>query len=135
MTPLSVLDRWITAFNRHDLDDLIDCYDEHAINHQVAAGDPVHGREAIRTDMAALFEAFPDVWAKAENLMEYGSWAAWEWVGGGTLSGPFFGAEPTGRSYELRGCGFFRVIDGRIQLQRGYWDKTSWLTQLGVLDG
>jgi len=109
MTPLAVLRRWIDAFNHHDLESLFDCYHDHAVNHQVAAGEPVHGREAIGSDMGALFEAFPDVWARPENLMEDGEWAAWEWVGGGTLTGRFMGAEPTGRSYELRGCGFFRA--------------------------
>lgn len=27
----------------------------------------------------------------------------------------------------LRGCGFFRIEQGRIAFQRGYWDKLSFL--------
>lgn len=134
MTPLAVLGRWIEAFNRHDLQALAACYHEDAVNHQVAAGAPVRGRDAIVADMGALLAAFPDIWARPENLLASGDWAAWEWVGGGTLTGPFLGHEPTGRAYELRGCGFFRVVDGRIQLQRGYWDREGWLSQLGLVD-
>ena len=25
----------------------------------------------------------------------------------------------------IRGCGFFRVVDGLIRFQRGYWDRLS----------
>ena len=46
-----------------------------------------------------------------ENLFEDGDWAILEW------------RDPTG----LRGCGFFQIEDGLIILQRGYWDKLSFL--------
>ena len=32
----------------------------------------------------------------------------------------------------LRGCGFFRIRDGRIVFQRGYWDKLTFLRQHGL---
>lgn len=28
---------------------------------------------------------------------------------------------------QVRGCGFFHIIDDRIIFQRGYWDKLSFL--------
>lgn len=46
-----------------------------------------------------------------ENLFEDGEWPILEW------------RNPHG----LRGCGFFRVSDGEIVFQRGYWDKLSFL--------
>jgi hypothetical protein len=39
---------------------------------------------------------------------------------------------PNGRSFTLRGCGFFHVVDGKIRFQRGYFDKTTWFGQLGI---
>jgi hypothetical protein len=51
-----------------------------------------------------------------ENLFEDGDWAILEW------------RDPLG----LRGCGFFQVVEGRIRLQRGYWDKLSFLRQHGL---
>ena len=42
------------------------------------------------------------------NLFEDGEWAILEWK------------DPQ----ERLGCGFFHVIDGRIALQRGYWDSS-----------
>ena len=48
-----------------------------------------------------------------EQILEDGEWAILEWK------------DPLG----LRGCGFFQVIEGKIKLQRGYWDKLSFLRQ------
>lgn len=51
-----------------------------------------------------------------ENLFEDGEWAILEW------------RDPKG----LRGCGFFHVVGGLIQFQRGYWDQLSFLRQQGL---
>ena len=32
----------------------------------------------------------------------------------------------------LRGCGFFHIVDGKINFQRGYWDMLSFLRQHGL---
>jgi pimeloyl-ACP methyl ester carboxylesterase len=39
---------------------------------------------------------------------------------------------PTGRTFTLRGCGFFQIVDGKIRSQRGYWDRATWFNQLGL---
>ena len=127
-----LLQRWIEAFNRKDIEVVINCYAEDAVNFQVATGEPAVGREQIRRDTEAFFKGFPDSWARVENLLADGDWAAWEWSGGGTFSGEFYGASPTGKSYELRGCGFFQFKDGKIIVQRGYWDKLTWFAQVGL---
>lgn len=132
MTPKELLQDWIGAFQRRDLDAVVDCYADDAVNFQVAAGVPCVGKEQIRRDTAEFFRGFPDAWSRVENLMEDGECAAWEWIGGGTFLGEFHGHDPTGKSFEIRGCGFFRFRDGKIVLQRGYWDKHSWFTQVGL---
>lgn len=123
---------WIEAFNRRDLDAVVECYAEDAVNFQVAAGEPAAGREEIRQETAEFFKGFPDAWSKIENLLADGDWAAWEWLGGGTFTGEFYGIDPTGKSFEIRGCGFFNFKDGQIIYQRGYWDKLSWFSQIGI---
>ncbi|WP_343520435.1 nuclear transport factor 2 family protein [Sphingomonas sp.] len=107
MTPAELLDRWIAAFNAGDADALAALYHDDAVNHQVANA-PVEGRDAIRAMFAAEFAAAEMVCIPV-NRMADGEWAAMEW------------RDPKG----FRGCGFFRVVDGRIQLQRGYWDRLS----------
>lgn len=114
MTPRTLVQAWVEAFNRADAEALAAFYAEDAINHQVAEA-PIQGREAIRRMFAAGFAATEMV-CLVENLFEEGEWAILEW------------RDPKG----LRGCGFFHVKGGRIVFQRGYWDKLSFLRQQGL---
>lgn len=127
-----LLKKWIRLFNARELEAVVDCYALEAVNFQIATGEPAIGKVRIRRDTAEFFQGFPDAWSKVENLLADGDWAAWEWLGGGTFLGEFYGARPTGRSFEIRGCGFFRFRGGQIILQRGYWDKQSWFSQIGL---
>jgi len=114
MTPKEVIAAWVVAFNAADADRVAAFYAEDAVNHQVAE-EPVEGREAIRRMFAAEF-ARAEMVCIVENLFEDGQWAMLEWK------------DPLG----LRGCGFFRVENGKIAFQRGYWDKLSFLRQHGL---
>jgi limonene-1,2-epoxide hydrolase len=114
MRPHDVVQAWVEAFNRADVDALCALYHSNAINHQVAES-PVEGREAIRAMLTAGFAAARVV-CIAENLFEDGEWAILEW------------RDPEG----LRGYGFFHIVDGRIAFQRGYWDKLSFLKLHGL---
>ena len=80
----------------------------------------------------SFFQAFPDNCTHIENLFEDGEWAILEWSGTGTFLGELAGFTPTGKSFTLRGCGFFHVVDSKIQFQRGYFDKLTWFTQIGI---
>ncbi|MCO5167910.1 MAG: ester cyclase [Planctomycetes bacterium] len=107
MEPRAIVRRWVEQFNAGDAAGLAALYHEDAVNHQVVT-DPVVGRAAIQ----AMFErelAAAEMTCNVENLLQDGEWAVLEW------------RDPLG----LRGCGFFRVVDGRIALQRGYWDRLT----------
>jgi limonene-1,2-epoxide hydrolase len=114
MEPRQLVQAWVEAFNRADIDALASFYTENAINHQVAEL-PVQGRENIRHMFASAF-ASAKMHCIVENIFEEGQWAILEW------------RDPSG----LRGCGFFHVVDGQITLQRGYWDKLSFLRLHGL---
>lgn len=114
MRPKELVQAWIDAFNRHDADALAGFYHKNAINHQVAE-QPVEGRAAIRKMFADGF-ASAEMVCIPENLFEDGEWAILEW------------RDPKG----LRGCGFFHVAGGKIVLQRGYWDKLTFLRTHGL---
>ena len=108
-TPSDIIKRWVDIFNQGDASTLAEVYTTDAINHQVA-NEPVIGKKAI-------YEMFKEEFAQAEmvciieNIFEDGNVAILEWK------------DPIG----LRGCGFFHFNDGLIKLQRGYWDKLSFL--------
>src|SRR5687767_13879035 len=114
VNPSQLVLAWVEAFNRGDVDALAAFYAEDAVNHQVAEV-PVYGREAIRAMFASGF-ATAKMTCIIEQVLEDGEWAILEW------------RDPLG----LRGCGFFNVVDGRIQFQRGYWDKLTFLRMHGL---
>jgi len=107
MTPKQVLEQWLDAFNRADVEAISNLYADNAINHQVA-NEPVTGKAAIRQMFATEF-ANAEMVCIVENIFEDGDWAILEWK------------DPKG----LRGCGFFNIQDNKIIFQRGYWDKLS----------
>ena len=114
MTPRELVQSWVAAFNRQDLDALAGMYAVDAVNHQVAES-PVQGRERIREMFVHGF-ALAKMVCIVENLFEEGNWAILEW------------RDPLG----LRGCGFFKIENDQITLQRGYWDKLSFLRLQGL---
>lgn len=109
MRPKEVLEKWLEAFNEGNAERISQLYHSDAINHQVANA-PVEGIDAIREMFREEFNT-ADMVCIPENIFEDGEWAILEWK------------DPHG----LRGCGFFRVSDGKIKFQRGYWDKLSFL--------
>lgn len=122
---------WVDAFNRRDAEAAARLYAPDAVNEQVAEGATV-GRHAIRDGLVYFFNAFPDNVTRPENLLEDGEWVALEWSRSGSWRGEFAGHAPNGRSFQIRRCGFFRIVDGQIQHQRGYWDRSSWFGRLGI---
>ena len=114
MTPKEVVRAWVEAFNSGDAERVASFYAPDAVNHQVA-NDPVEGQDAIHSMFQREFAAAKMV-CIVENIFEDGDWAILEW------------RDPLG----LRGCGFFRVADGKIAFQRGYWDKLSFLRLHGL---
>lgn len=109
MQPKELVKLWVEAFNEGNADKLASFYAEDAVNHQLA-NDPVEGKKAIHQMFASEFAAAEMV-CIIENIFEDGEWAILEWK------------DPI----DLRGCGFFKIENGLIILQRGYWDKLSFL--------
>ena len=116
MKPIDILYMWIEAFNNADVEMIAELYDDNAINHQVANA-PVQGKLAIKEMFRNDFNNAKMV-CIVENIFENGDWVILEW------------SDPLG----LRGCGFFQILNDKIMLQRGYWDKLSFLKQNNLLD-
>lgn len=125
MNPKAVLKEWVRLMNTHEAEALADLYHPEATNLQVAIGKPLNGRVEILEDFRSFFANIPDTFTKIENLFEDGEWAILEWSGGGNF-------RPTNKTFTLRGCGFFQVKEGKIVFQRGYWDKFTWFSQVGL---
>ena len=111
MSPTQIIQQFVELFNQSDAKTLAELYHEDAVNYQVA-NEPIVGKQAIYEMFKSEFAA-AEMACIVENIFEDGEWGILEWK------------DPLG----LRGCGFFHIIDDKIKLQRGYWDKLSFLRQ------
>lgn len=109
MTPKQIVQKWVEAFNKKDIETLSKLYAYDAINHQVNTK-PLQGNEAI-TNMFAEEFTKANMACVVENIFEDGDWAMLEW------------SDPLG----LQGCGFFNIENDKIKFQRGYWDRLTFL--------
>lgn len=109
MKPKELVEKWVEAFNNGDAEAIAEFYAEDAINFQVPES-LVEGKTAIKEMFEREFSEF-DMTCIVENIFEDGEWAILEWK------------DPLG----LQGCGFFHIQQDKIVLQRGYWDKLTFL--------
>jgi len=114
MTPKELVIKYVEAFNNVNIEELTDLYAEDAVNHQVAT-DPVAGKEAIGKMLKHELSKTPMV-CIVENIFDNGEWIVLEWK------------EPLG----FRGCEIFNIVNGKIKLQRGYYDTLSFLKEHGL---
>lgn len=129
MSPREVMMTWLRAFNQRDAELGASVYHEDATAIQMAFGFTLNGRKEILEDLKQFFIHNPDNETHLVNLLVDGEWASIEWSGRATF---FAHPHDKGKPFELRGCGFFRIVDGKIREQRGYFDKATWFRQVDL---
>jgi steroid delta-isomerase-like uncharacterized protein len=101
----------------------------------------IKGRSALKAMMAEFREAFPDLnfWGVGEPIAE-GDYVAARWDGGGTHTGPAFGALPlgslpaaSGKTMRFTGTTVFRIVDGKVKEDIGEEGALTALQDLGIL--
>lgn len=107
------LDRFASAFNRHDADAILNMMTEDAVFEASAGpevkGQVAKGREAVRRDFRDVFETFPDAqWCGARHFVA-GDRGVSEWV--------FSGTRVDGARVEVQGCDIFTIRDGKIAVK------------------
>ena len=127
-----VVEAWVEAANSHDAAEIAALYSPRA-QLLYAWGELLDGRQSINQHFDSFFRAFPD-WSKEPYSLIHGyhDWAVLEWQAQATFEGAYAHAQPTGRSFRLRGCGVFHVVNGLIRLHRRYLDRRDWYRQMGI---
>jgi len=114
--PVTLLERFADAWNRHDLDALMsmmtdDCVFEASSGPQVD-GRRSEGQQAVRAAYAAVFDAFADAhWANPRHFIADNRGVS-EWT--------FTGTQQDGKRVEVTGCDLFTFRDGRIAIKNSY---------------
>jgi steroid delta-isomerase-like uncharacterized protein len=129
-TPKQIALKWIEAYNSHNPERAVLLYDENVTNTQLPYGKPVKGRESMRKTYEKIFLAFPDIHIEALNIIEQDKWVVVEWNFSGTMRGEFAGHSPNGNKFSMPGCEVFQIVNGKIFIQHGYWDKKTMFNQL-----
>jgi uncharacterized protein (TIGR02246 family) len=123
---------WVDAANSRDPEQITALYAPHA-QLLYTWGELLDGQKSINEHFTDFFSAFPN-WKKQPYSLIQGhhDWAVLEWQAHATFSGRFRDKDPTGRSFQLRGCGVFHVVNDRIRLHRRYLDRRDWFRQMGI---
>ncbi|MGE3267908.1 MAG: nuclear transport factor 2 family protein [Chloroflexota bacterium] len=109
------------AFNRHDLDALMDHMTEDCVFDASAGsqqeGHRYVGRDAVRAGFADVFTNFPDSqWEEGRHLVA-GDRGVSAWV--------FRGTRLDGTRVEVNGCDLFTFRDGKIAVKDSYRKQRS----------
>ena len=91
------------------------------------------GAEALKQVTEILLQAFPDIHATVEDLIEEGDKVVGRMVITGTHRGEYMGIPPTGKSVTYNEIFIFRFAGGRIAETWGVADVLAQMRQLGML--
>jgi ketosteroid isomerase-like protein len=105
------------AFNRHDLDAIMNFFAEDAVFESPrgpdAWGRRFEGKAAVREGLAARFIGIPDVHYGDDDHFVSGDRGASEWTLTGTTT--------DGEWIEVRGCDLWTFREGLVTLKDSYW--------------
>ena len=110
------LQAFADAWNRHDVDALMECMTDDCV-FEASAGPDVCGtryvgREAVRAGYAEVWKTFPDAhWGNARHFVQ-GERGVSEWT--------FTGTRADGTRVEVHGCDLFTFRGGKIALKNSY---------------
>ena len=108
---VEVLQAFVDAWNRHDLDALMSFMTDDCVFETAAGPDPCgsrhEGRQAVRAAFAQAWAVFPDAhWGNGSHFV-FDDRGASEWT--------FTGTRHDGSRVEVNGCDIFTFRDGKIK--------------------
>jgi steroid delta-isomerase-like uncharacterized protein len=117
--PVSVelLKEFLDAFNRHDLDSIMDHFADDCVFYMPRGagprGDRYLGKNEVRAGLARRFEGIPDVQYGCDRHWACGNFGVSEW----TLTG----TSASGKSLKVRGVDLLEFVDGKITRKDSFW--------------
>lgn len=107
----------LNAFNRHDLDAIMEFFAEDCSFDLPRGPDPwgkrFIGKTAVREALAGRFKGIPDVHYGDDEHWVAGNRGVSEW----TLTG----TTVSGTAVEVRGCDLWEFLNGKIVRKNSYW--------------
>jgi ketosteroid isomerase-like protein len=114
---VNTLRSFLDAFNRHDLDAIMEYFHEDCEFYMPRGkgprGDRYAGKEEVRSGLASRFQGIPDVHYGKDAHWTCGSFGVSEWTLTGTTK--------AGDRIEVRGVDLLEFRDGRITRKDSFW--------------
>jgi len=131
---LDIIDDFFNAMNEHDVERMGRYCSDDVVADEVAEPEPFVGIDAFKKSYADVFQGYPDCVAETGETFADGDVVIRQVRWRATNSGVFRGAEPTGRSVDLRIAYFFALKEGKIHRITEYYDLATLLAQQGQLE-
>lgn len=129
----SAVQRWLTAWNGHDLPQIVACHTPDHFGTDVARSQPYEGHDGVQNQAQRYLGAFPDFHITAKRLIVNGRFAVLVWQATGTHQGRLLNIPPTGRPVTLDGITVFQTAGVQIKASEMVWDVAGWLREIGLL--
>jgi ketosteroid isomerase-like protein len=106
----------LDAFNRHDLDSIMEFFSDDPVLEMPRGPSPwgtrAKGRDEVRSLLATRFTGIPDVHYAQDRHFTCGDRGVSEWTLTGTSGG---------KKVEVRGCDLFEFSSGSVSRKDSYW--------------
>jgi ketosteroid isomerase-like protein len=114
---VDVLKGFLDAFNRHDLDAIMDYFADDCVFYMPRGAGPrgnqYVGKHEVRAGLASRFEGIPNVHYGDDRHWACGNFGVSEW----TLTGTTL----SGKSLEVRGVDLLEFVGGKITRKDSFW--------------
>ena len=120
-----------TAWSLHQPERIDLIFTDDAVYEDVAGGQIIRGKEAIKQLLRAAYAWAPDFRVAMKSLIVADNTAAKEWVSEGIQTGPIGELPASGNSFQLRGASILNFQNGKIAKVTDYYDMATFLRQLG----
>ena len=130
----SVIEKFFTAMNEHDVQKMAQYCTDDIVADEVAEPEPFVGIDAFKKGYSDVFQGYPD--CKSEFIESYtdGNSVICQVRWWATNLGVFRGAEPTGKKVDIRIAYFFKMKGEKISAITEYYDVATLLVQQGQLE-
>jgi steroid delta-isomerase-like uncharacterized protein len=112
-----VMQGFLDAFNRHDLDAIMEYFADDCVFYMPRGakprGDRYIGKSAVRAGLATRFQGIPDV--------HYGDEQHWVGDNFGISEWTLTGTSTAGKQIEVRGVDLLEFADGKITRKDSFW--------------
>jgi steroid delta-isomerase-like uncharacterized protein len=114
---IDLLKAFLEAFNRHDLDTIMDYFAEDCVFYMPRGSAPrgtrYVGKNEVRAGLAKRFEGIPDV--------HYGEDQHWVGDDFGVSEWTLTGTSASGQKIEVRGVDLLEFAEGKITRKDSFW--------------